>query len=480
MPQTSSAELLAQLRELLDEPGVLTEPSDMAGYLSDWRGAYSGEALAVARPTTTNEVAEVVRACAAANVAVVAQGGNTGLCGGAVPSDVPAVELNNIAGQVVLSLTRMRKVRAVDPVENTITVDAGVTLREVQEAAAEVGRLFPLSLGSEGSCTIGGNLSTNAGGATVLRYGMMRQLALGLEVVLPDGRIWDGLRPLRKDNTGYDLKQLFIGAEGTLGIITSAVLSLFPATPTTATAWVGLRDLTAGPAVLNLARTQAGDVLTAAELMSNQALSMVLKHVPGASSPLSEPVDWAVLLEVTGQQGAPVDETLQAVVEAAAEDELITDAVFAVGTAPRAKLWMLRESISEAQNLEGPSLKHDITVPISRLVDFASAASARLNEICPGIRLVTFGHVGDGNLHYNLSKPEGSDDAAFMAQATELTDAVYESVNFHGGSISAEHGIGASKRGALVKSKDKVELDIMRIVKVALDPHGFMNPGTVL
>lgn len=480
MTQTSSAEFISQLKEIVGEPGILTEPSAVVGYLSDWRGDSSGEALAVVRPNSTTEVAEVVRACSAANVAVVPQGGNTGMCGGAVPSAVPASDSNAPAGQVVLSLTRMRSIRAVDTVENTITVEAGVTLQEVQEGAAAEERLFPLSLGSEGSCTIGGNLSTNAGGTSVLRYGMMRQLTLGLEVVLPDGRVWDGLRPLRKDNTGYDIKQLFIGAEGTLGIITSAVLALSSATPVTATAWVGLKELAAGPALLDRVRKHTGDALTAVELMSAQALSMVLKHVRGVSNPLADSVDWALLIEVTGPQGAPVDDALQAAIEAAANDELITDAVFAVSASSRAKLWTLREAISEAQKLEGPSLKHDITVPISRLADFVSAASKRLNEICPGIRLVTFGHVGDGNLHFNLSQPEGGDDAEFLAQTADLTAAVYWSVNHYAGSISAEHGIGVTKREALAQSKDEIELELMRTVKGAFDPRGIMNPGKVL
>ena len=487
MTSVSTAEFMNELSEILGSSGLITDRDEMVGYVSDWRGAYSGDAVAVARPSGAEQVAAVVRSCAAAGAVLVPQGGNTGLCGGAVPAPVgefsstdSQVDCSGPRPQIVLSLSRMRKVLAVDPVENTISVEAGVTLQEVQEAAAEVGRLFPLSLGSEGSCTIGGNLSTNAGGTSVLRYGMMRALTLGLEVVLPDGRIWDGMRPLYKDNTGYDLRQLFIGAEGTLGVITAAILTLQPATPAKSTVWIALRDLAAVPAVLSLARTHVGDSLSAAELMSAEALRMVTSHVANACDPLADKAEWYLLLESAGSEGADVEAPLQAALEEASEGDLVVDAAFGVGSMQRKRLWALRESISEAQNYEGHSLKHDITVPLGKLVDFIDVTSERLERIVPGVRLVTFGHVGDGNLHYNLSKPIGDDDDEFLAREAELSAVIYDSVASFGGSVSAEHGLGVAKRDIAAAHMGDLELELMHTVKSAIDPFDVMNPGKVL
>jgi len=454
-----------RLRDLVGTAGLLTDPGVMAGYLADWRGAYQGRATAVVRPATTAEVAGVVRLCHEEGVAVVPQGGNTGLCGGAVP--------DSSGTQVVLSLTRLRRVRALDPANQTITVEAGVVLADVQAAARNAGLLFPLSLGAEGSCTIGGNLATNAGGTAVLRYGTMRDLTLGLEVVLPDGRVWDGLRALRKDNTGYDLKHLFIGAEGTLGVITAAVLTLFPGIRARATAWVALPSPRAAVDLIGAVRTPAGDRLTTFELMSRQAVEFVLRH--GGRDPFADPHPWYALVELTDTlPGADLDDVL-----ARAMTE-VTDAVLATGPAQAAALWALREGISEAQNHEGPSLKHDVTVPVSDLPAFVERTDAALRQAVPGIRLVTYGHVGDGNLHYNLSKPAGSDDAAFAARADELARVVYDSVAGFGGSISAEHGLGQSKRETVRDYKSAVELSLMAQVKGLLDPTGLMNPGKVV
>ncbi|WP_225944278.1 FAD-binding oxidoreductase [Actinophytocola algeriensis] len=393
------------------------------------------------------------------------QGGNTGLCGGAVPDDSGT--------QVVLSLTRLRRIRALDPANHTITVEAGVVLADVQAAARGAGLLFPLSLGAEGSCTIGGNLATNAGGTAVLRYGTMRDLTLGLEIVLPDGRVWDGLRALRKDNTGYDLKHLFIGAEGTLGVITAAVLTLFPGIRARATAWVALPSPRAAVDLIGQVRALAGDRLTTFELMSRQAVEFVLRN--GNRDPFREPHPWYALVELTDTLP---DSDLDSVLAAAMTG--VTDAVLAAGPAQAAALRGLREGISEAQNHEGPSLKHDVTVPISDLPAFVEHTGAALRKAVPGIRLVTYGHVGDGNLHYNLSKPPGSGDAAFAARADELARIVYDATASFGGSISAEHGLGQSKTETIRDYKPTVELDLMGQVKRLLDPAGLMNPGKVV
>jgi FAD/FMN-containing dehydrogenase len=464
--------LLARLREALGPAGVLTEPDDLASYVEDWTGTYRGSAAAVLRPASTDAVAAAVRLCHEAGVALVPQGGNTGLAGGSVP--------DSSGDQVVLSLSRMRSVRDVDPVADTMTVEAGVVLADAQRVAADAGRLFPLSLGSEGSCTVGGNVATNAGGTAVLRYGMMRDLVLGLEVVLPDGRVWNGLRGVRKDNTGYDLKQLFVGSEGTLGIVTAAVLRLFPATPRRATAWVALPSVDAAVSVLGVLRERAGAHLSTWELVSRQALDLVLGHLPGTRDPFADPHPWYGLVELgAAEVEHRLDEVLEAALGASVEHGLVVDAVVAGSPAQRSALWQLREGVSEAQRHAGAGLKHDVTVPIDGLAAFVDEVGPRLDVLVPGVRLVTYGHVGDGNLHYNLSAPPGGDDS-FLARRDELTTVVYDAVAARHGSISAEHGLGTLKRDAAATYKDDVENDLMRAVKQALDPDGLMNPGKLL
>jgi FAD/FMN-containing dehydrogenase len=465
-------DLLDRLRTAVGDAHVLTEPADVEAYVVDWTGTHEGRALAVVRPGSTAEVADVVRACAETRTPVVPQGGNTGLVGGGVP------DASGTA--VVLSLGRMRSVRDVDPVAGTITVDAGVVLADVQVAAEQAGRLFPMSLGSEGSCTIGGNLATNAGGTAVLRYGMTRELVLGLEVVLPDGRVWDGLRGLRKDNTGYDLTQLFVGSEGTLGVITGAILRLFPATPRHATAWVAVPSVGAAVSLLGTAQEHGGVHLSTFEIANRQAIDLVLAHLPGAVDPLAEPSDWYVLVELAGSASDEgLDTTLEALLGEAVEAGTATDAAIAGSPAQRSALWALREGISEVQKVEGATLKHDVTLPIADLAAWTEAMGPTLQEVLPGVRPVTYGHVGDGNLHYNLNAPVGRDDD-LRAAAGDLTRAIYDAVAAAHGSISAEHGLGRTKVAAAAAYKSDVEVDLLRAVKQALDPAGLMNPGAVV
>ena len=461
------------LETIVGPAGIVCDPERMASYLSDWRNAYRGKAALVVRPATTGEVAAVVRLCNQFQVPLVPQGGNTGLCGGSIP--------DASGTQVVLSLTRMTRIREVDPANETITVEAGVVLQTLQNAAADAGRLFPLSLGAEGSCTVGGNLATNAGGTAVLRYGNMRDLTLGLEVVLPDGQIWNGLRGLRKDNTGYDLKHLFIGSEGTLGIITAAVLKLYPAVCSVTTAWVALPSAEAAVELIGLVRSRCGDRLTGFELMSRQSVEFVLRHMAGCSDPFAEVHPWYVLIELSDTQPeAPLNDLLETAMGRALEQDWVTDAVLAGSEAQVAALWAMRESISEAQNHEGPSLKHDISVPVSLIAAFVQATDAHLLERFPGVRIVAYGHVGDGNLHYNISKPVGTDDESFKAQREAITEVIYDATQRFGGSISAEHGIGQAKRDAAGRYKDPLELQLMRALKTTLDPKGLMNPGKLL
>ena len=453
--------------------GMVCDAERMQSYLSDWRNAYRGKTALVVRPASTEQVAAVMHLCNQYEVALVPQGGNTGLCGGSIP--------DASGTQVVLSLTRMNRIREVDPANETITVEAGVILQAVQEAAAEAGRLFPLSLGAEGSCTIGGNLATNAGGTAVLRYGNMRDLTLGLEVVLPDGQIWNGLRGLRKDNTGYDLKHWFIGSEGTLGIITAAVLKLYPAVRSVTTAWIALPSAQAAVELIGIILGLCGDRLTGFELMSRQSVEFVLRHVPGCTDPFVETHPWYVLIELSDTQpDAPLNALLEGGIGEAMERGLVTDAVLANSEAQVAALWAMREGISEAQNHEGPSLKHDISVPVSCIPAFIRSTDQRLLDLFPGVRIVAYGHVGDGNLHYNISKPVGSDDAVFKAQQEAIMHVIYEATAQFQGSISAEHGLGQAKRAAARRYKDPLELDLMRILKTTLDPKGLMNPGKLL
>ena len=468
-----SDELNARLRAIVGAANVLDGETDMAPFLSDWRGRYHGRARAVVRPRDTAEVAAVVAACAQAGVAMVPQGGNTGLCGGATPLADGAA--------VVISLARLDRVRALDPDNDTLTVEAGCTLAAVQEAAQAAGRLFPLSLASEGSCLIGGNLSTNAGGVQVLRYGNTRDLVLGLEAVLPDGRVWDGLRGLRKDNTGYDLKQLFIGAEGTLGIVTAAVLKLFPAIRTRATAWVAVADPRAAVRLLGLLRAACGDRVSAFEIVGRTALGLVLRHIPGARDPLAGAPAWTVLVELSDPAvDAPLEAQLEAVLGEAVAQGLASDAAVAASVAQARALWALREDISEAQRIEGVSIKHDVSVPVSRIPEFLERAGAALAARWPDIRVVAFGHIGDGNLHYNLSKAVADANATFIARTAEVNGIVHDLVCELGGSISAEHGLGQLKREEVLRYKPALEMELMRRVKQAFDPAGLMNPGKVL
>jgi FAD/FMN-containing dehydrogenase len=467
--------LVESLREVVGDAHVLTGADDTAPYLTDWRGRYVGSALAVVRPATTTEVAEVVRVCTANGVAVVPQGGNTGLCGGATPSGACA------AGEVLVSLARMSRIRAVDTANATVTVEAGCTLQQVQEAAEAVDRLFPLSLAAEGTATIGGNLSTNAGGVQVLRYGNARDLCLGLEVVLPDGRVWSGLRGLRKDNTGYDLKQLFIGAEGTLGLITAAVLKLYPRPRQVVTAWLAVASPSAAVELLSRLRAAVGDRVTAFELVGRQGLDLVRKHIPDSREPLAARPEWQVLVELSDAiAGNGLGAMLEQFLSQMADGGLIADAAIAQSEAQAQSMWRLRENISEAQKIEGLSIKHDVSLPVSRIAEFVVRADAALAQAFPGVRIVCFGHLGDGNLHYNPSQPEKGDNAAFIAATDRVNRIVYDIVNELGGSISAEHGLGQLKREEIRHYKSDVEMELMQAVKQAIDPRGLMNPGKVV
>ncbi|MFN6962005.1 MAG: FAD-binding oxidoreductase [Rhodocyclaceae bacterium] len=462
--------LIDTLRALLGSAHVLTEADTIAPYCTDWRGRYHGQPLAVVRPGDTDEVAAVVAACVAAGVGIVPQGGNTGLCGGATPT----------GGEIVISLARMNRIRAIDPDNNTLIAEAGCTLARVQEAAARAGRLFPLSLAADGTATIGGNLATNAGGVQVLRYGNARELCLGLEVVLPDGRIWHGLRGLRKDNTGYDLKHLFIGAEGTLGIITAAVLKLFSRPHSIATAWVGVPTPTAAVALFSRLRETIGGRITAFELIGRSALELVLKNIPGSRDPLPNPSAWQVLIELSDTMATDLATPLEAVLAAAIEHGIASNAVLAQNESQAQALWALRENISEAQKIEGISIKHDISLPVSRIAEFIDRCNTLLESRFPGLRIVCFGHLGDGNLHYNQSKPLAQDNAAFITKTPAVNRIVHDLVHELGGSISAEHGLGQLKREEILRYKSEVEMDLMRAIKRALDPRGLMNPGKVL
>ncbi|WP_423197499.1 MULTISPECIES: FAD-binding oxidoreductase [unclassified Cupriavidus] len=471
------ASFLDLCRAAIGAQHVLTEPEDKAPYLTDWRRRYTGDALAVLRPGNTQEVAEVVRACHAHHLAIVPQGGNTGLCGGATPAPGDAAA----QGVVVLSLLRMNRIRQIDPLNNTITADAGVVLHQLQDTAREHGRLFPLSLAAEGSCTIGGNLATNAGGTGVLRYGNTRDLCLGLEVVTPSGEIWDGLRGLRKDNTGYDLRDLFIGAEGTLGIITAAVMKLYPAPRAKVTALAAVESPRAALALLAIAQSHAGSLLTGFELMSALCLTLVTRHYPQLRYPFAQMHPQLVLLELSDSESEDHARAIfETMMEAAFDAGVVTDAVVAESMQQSRDFWNLREHIPLAQVDEGKNIKHDIAVPISRVADFIESTDSLLQDVFPGARMVTFGHLGDGNLHYNVSPPEGADHDAFLSHQDMVNRIVHDSVHAHGGSISAEHGLGQLKVGENQRYKSEVELAMMRAIKQALDPKGVMNPGKVV
>ncbi|TFW17491.1 FAD-binding oxidoreductase [Duganella callida] len=466
-------DFISQCRAALGAAHVLQAPADMAPFLTDQRGRFTGQALAVLRPGSAEEVAALVRACAEYRVTLVPQGGNTGLVLGSVP---------DLSGrQVLLSLARLNRIREVDAVNRTMTVDAGCILQHVQQAAAAEGCLFPLSLAAEGSCTIGGNLSTNAGGTAVLRYGNMRELCLGLEVVTPQGEIWNGLRGLRKDNTGYDLRDLFIGAEGTLGVITGAVLKLYPQPKASLTALAALRSPAAALQLLVLMQDHCGASLTGFELMSQYCLQLVAQQFPQLRQPFAAPHAQYVLLELSNSE--PEQHAvglLERAIGAALERGVIDDAVVASSVAQSAALWQLREHIPLAQARAGKNIKHDISLPVSRIADFITATGPRLDAAFPGCQLVCFGHVGDGNLHYNVAPPDGIAHEDFLLNQDQVNRLVYDSVAAFGGSISAEHGIGALKRDELARYKSPVELNMMRAIKSALDPLGIMNPGKIL
>ena len=466
-------QLRGRIAEVVGDKGLILEEAATAPFLADQRGRYRGRTPFVVRPADTAQVAEVVRLCAEARVPMVPQGGNTGLVGGSVPFEA--------GEEVVISLGRMNRVRDVDPANFTVTVEAGCVLQSVQAAAEAVDRLFPLSLGAEGSCQIGGNLSTNAGGVHVLRYGNMRDLTLGLEVVLPDGQVWDGLRALRKDNTGYDLKQLFVGGEGTLGIITAAVLKLFPRPRRQAVAFAGLEKVEAALTLLGRCREASGDGLAAFELIPRLGLDFALKHVERTVDPLEARHPWYLLIEVSsGLDDEGVRDDLETVLMAAIEEGLISDATVARNDAQAQSFWHIREAIVEAQKHEGGSIKHDVSVPVSAIPELLAGALPLVERLLPGVRPIPFGHIGDGNIHLNLSQPEDAEREAFLARWDEVNHAVHDLVQSLGGSISAEHGLGRMKRDEAAERKPEVEIAMMRAVKRALDPHNLMNPGKVV
>ena len=468
-------DLIETLRQIVGAAHVLTE-GDLSAWELDWRRRVHGKALAVVRPANTQEVAAVVKACAAAGAPIVPQGGNTGLSVGSTP--------DTSGREVVLSLTRLNAVRALDTDNLTLTVEAGCILQNVQEMADKAGLLFPLSLAAEGSCTIGGNLGTNAGGTQVLRYGNTRDLCLGLEVVTPQGEVWDGLRGLRKDNTGYDLRDLFIGSEGTLGVITAATLKLYPRPAAQLTAWAAVSSMEQAVRLLALAHQHLGAGLTGFEVMGRFALQLVDKHMPQLRVPFidQEEVQWAVLLENSDSESEDhARARFEALLETAFEAGCVQDAVVAENIAQAHQLWHIRESIPLAQAEEGLNIKHDISVPISRIPAFVEHADALLTREIPGVRLVNFGHLGDGNLHYNVQAPEGGDAKAFLRdQEDRVNHLVYEAVAQFGGSFSAEHGVGALKTDKLARYQSPVALSMMRAIKQALDPQNLMNPGRVL
>jgi FAD/FMN-containing dehydrogenase len=472
MTVAPSADTLRRLAAITGPAYALTEPQAMQPYLSEPRQRWHGRAAMVLRPRSTDEVAAILKLADETRTAIVPQSGNTGLVGGQTATES--------GHEVVLVLDRMTAVRDIDTRNDTMTVEAGMTLRAVQEQAAAVERLFPLSLASEGSCRIGGVLSTNAGGVAVLAYGSARNLCLGLEVVLADGRVWNGLNRLRKDNTGYDLKQLFIGSEGTLGIISAAVLRLFPAIRDRATAFIAVSSPASALDLLAIARDRAATTLTAFELIPRLGLDFTIRHA-GCRDPLPQPAPWYVLLELTASESSGMlQESLSAILEQAVERGLAGDATIAASTAHGNDFWRIRESLSEVQGREGASLKHDVSVPLSSVPRFIDEATAAILAIAPSSRPVPFGHLGDGNIHFNISQPVGGDRAQFLAQASAITERVHEVVLALDGSISAEHGIGQMKRALMPRIKSPVELAMMRAVKYALDPKGLLNPGKLL
>ncbi|KAA3626710.1 MAG: FAD-binding oxidoreductase [Proteobacteria bacterium] len=458
------------LASLVGVTGIITDTEALAPYVNEERGRFRGQAAALVRPADTHQVAEVVRLCAAHGIPITPQGGNTGLCGGGVPH-----------GGIILSLARMNRVRTIDPINYTVTVEAGAILAEIQQAADREGCLFPLSLGAEGSCQIGGNLATNAGGINVLRYGNARDLVLGLEVVLPDGRIWDGLRALSKDNTGYALKHLFVGSEGTLGIITAAVLKLFPKPLDVQTALCGLDSVQAATHLLSLARARSGDAVTGFELISNFAMEITTRHVPDCVNPLAQTHPWYVLIELSSSRpDAGLRSVFEGLLEEAYAKGVIADAAVAESLEQARRFWRLREAIPEAQKREGSSIKHDVAVPVSRVAEFIERGIAAVTQTFPGVRPCPFGHLGDGNIHFNITQPVGMDKSTYLAQWEAMNRVVHDLVAEMDGSISAEHGVGLLKVDEIRRYKSPVELDLMENLKRALDPDNLMNPGKVV
>ena len=468
-PSTPSPEVLARFKAIVSGKYAVTDPQEAAPYLTEERGLFSGHSPLILRPGSTAEVAAICKLASETRTALVPQGGNTGLVGGQIPHN----------GEVVVSMRRLDKIRAVDTQSNTMTVEAGVILANAQQRAADADRLFPLSLGAEGSCTIGGNLSTNAGGIAALAYGVARDLVLGLEVVLADGRIMHGLSSLKKDNTGYDLRDLFVGAEGTLGFITAATLKMFPKPRSVETAFAAIASPDDALTMLDISRSIAAGSLTSFELIPQIAIDFVVKHGPSIRAPLEGRHPWYVLMEISSSRDDARD-TIEAILTKGMEDGIVHDAVIAANLDQRNAFWKLREVISPAQKPEGGSIKHDISVPVAAVPAFLREADEAVLKLIPGSRPFAFGHLGDGNIHYNVSQPIGADTAAYLARWHDVNDAVHAVVARHGGSISAEHGIGVLKRDELPHVKDPVALDIMRSIKNMLDPHNIMNPGKVL
>ena len=467
-----SADFVSRFIAIVGDKYAVTDPAEQEGYLVENRGLYHGRTPVVLRPGSTAEVSQILKLANDTGTPIVPQGGNTGLVGGQTPSENGA--------EILLSLTRLDQIREIDPSSNTMTCEAGVILANAQAAAEQANRLFPLSLGAEGSCTIGGNLSTNAGGTGALAYGVARNLALGLEVVLADGRVWNGLNKLKKDNTGYDLKNLFIGAEGTLGIITAAVLKLFPRPRSVETALVGVPSPAAALGLFNLGNELAGDSITGFEFMPRIAFDFMRQYMPDRRDPFATPHPWYVLIQLSSQASEGLLEAMQELLSKAAERGLASDAVVAANLEQASSFWRLREGIVEVQKYPGGSIKHDISVPVAAVPDFIAEASAAATRLVPGARPIPFGHLGDGNVHFNVTQPEGADNNAYLDRWAEMNAVVHAVAAKFGGSISAEHGIGRLKRALLPQVKDPVALEMMRTLKHTLDPKDILNPGKVL
>ncbi|WP_454287972.1 FAD-binding oxidoreductase [Rhizobium arsenicireducens] len=469
----SLPETLRAFVAIVGEANALTVAADIAPYLIESRGLYHGTSPLVLKPSSTQEVSAILKLASETGTPIVPAGGRTGHVGGQVPREGGA--------DVVLSLERMNRIREIDTVADVIVADGGTILADIRKAAEESGRLFPLSLGSEGSCRIGGNLSTNAGGTAVLAYGNARQLCLGLEVVLPTGEIWDGLRRLKKDNSGYDLRDLFIGAEGTLGVITGAVLKLHPQPRGRQVAFAGVRSPDEALALFERASLRCGAALTGFELMPRIGIDFTTRHIPGVRDPLASPYPWYALIDISTSDSAETAERMvNALLEEVFEAGLVQDAVIASSLAQQTAFWRLRESMSEAQKPEGGSIKHDVSVPVSRVPRFLTDADAAVLALIPDARIFAFGHLGDGNIHYNISQPVGADKAAFVARWREVNAVVHAIVLAHGGSISAEHGVGQLKRDELIANRPAIETELMNRIKQAFDPAGIMNPGKMV